>query len=266
MTLALNIDKFSLILKECFLFYSFKIDNCIYTTLKEKTYKFNYTENTSLYNFSKFLKEKNPQYLTIDWLFDYFNYQFTYWSFVRDSNIKNNPDYLINLHWILGQKALKRYLARTKKDTYYYQSVFFPKYEIRKNDLIELLNSKKFLIEIQDETILEEDKVVQINPLNIREENIKEKKLNTIEGFYSCISFTTLFKYNSKICLSCKYKSNCKTLLRKKYPALYQKRFANKMILQRKKEEENDNQQEERNRLQREGIRRSKRNFKFTRK
>jgi hypothetical protein len=265
MALILNIEKFPLILKECFLFYSFKIDNCIYTNLGEKTYKFNYTENTSLYNFAKFLKDKNPQYLTIDWLFDYFNYQFTYWSFVRESKIKEDPKYLINLHWILGQKALKRYLARSKKDTYYYNSVFYPKYEIKKNDLINILNLKDFIREIEEETYLEEDKVIQVNPLNKEEELNKEKKLNTIEGFYFCLNYTTLFKYNSNVCLRCTYKVTCKNLLKKRFPILYQKRFANKMMLQRKKEEDG-NETEERSQLSREGIRRSKRKFKFTRK
>lgn len=263
MTLALNEDKFPLILKECFLFYSFKIDNCIYTQLGEKTYKFNYTENTSLYNFASFLKKTHIEYLNIDWLFEYFNYQFTYWDFIKNQKIKENPNYLINLHWIVGQKALKRYLSKTKKDTYFYNSVFFPKYEIRKQDLINYLNLKKFIIEKED-TILEEDKIVVINPLNEKEEFLKKKRYNTDEGFFICLNFTTLFKFNSNLCLGCIFKQKCKSVLKQKYPNLYQKRFINKIILQRQKLEEDGNNEE--SKLPRTNIRRNKKKFKVSRK
>lgn len=258
MTLILDTEKFHLILKECFLFYSFKIGNCTYNTLGEKIYKLNYTESTSLYNFTKFLKDKHQEYLNIDWLFDYFNYQFTYWDFIRTSKLKDSKEYLINLHWVIGQKALKRYLTRTKKDTYYYNSVFYPKYIIKKQELIDFLNIKNFIEEKEDETVLEEDRVIIINPLNKEEEALKLQKYNTNEGFFLCLSFTTLFKFNSDTCINCIFKNKCKSVLKQKYPVLYQKRFANKIILQRRKLEENG----EESKLYRKGIRRDKRKLR----
>ena len=240
MSFKIDTDKVALILKECFLFYSFKIDNCYYNKIGEKIYNFNYTENTSLYNFSNFLKEKNPQYLNIDWLFDYFNTQFTYWDFIKNSKERDSGErYYIMLHWVLGQKALKRYLSKTKSDTYYYHSNFYPKYEIKKNELIDILRIKGFLIEKED-SIIEEDSVIEINPLNKNEENIKKRFYNKIEGLYTCINFTTLFRFNSPLCRDCNYKKACKKQLKIKYPNLYQKRFVNKLILDRKQREKEE--------------------------
>lgn len=260
MALMLDLNNVPLILKECFLFYSFKIDNCYYNEIGEKTYNFNYTENTSLYNFANFLKEKNPHYLTVDWLFDYFNTQFTYWSFIKDSKERDNGEkYYIMLHWVLGQKALKRYLAKTKKDTYFYHSNFYPKYEIKKDNLIEALRIKGFIIEEEDSTIVEEDKLITINPLKDSEERQKKKLHNTIEGFYICLNFTTLFKFNSPLCMSCVYKNACKKQLKMRYPNLYQKRFANKLVLDRKAREENGGSSKK-------IVRRNKGKFKNNRK
>ena len=260
--IKINQDKISYILKECFCFYSFKIGNVLFSS-DNKAYinKFNYTENTSLYNFSNFLKEKNNQYLTIDWLFDYFNFQFTYWSFIKESKNKNGDyNFLIMLHWVLGKKALKRYLNKTSKDTYFYHSNFYPKYNINKNDLIELLENKQYLV-VEKEDIIEEDKIILINPLNYKEEENKKRKYNTIEGFFICQQYTTLFKFNSNLCKNCKFKINCKKILKNNYPILYQKRFANKIIMERKKREENGEEG-----FFRKAFARNKRKFKINRK
>ena len=60
----LNTDKIPAILKECFLFYSQKIHNYILSIDGSIKYEFNYTENSSLQSFSKFLKENKKYYLT----------------------------------------------------------------------------------------------------------------------------------------------------------------------------------------------------------
>lgn len=237
MIVSLDINKVPSILKECFLFYSFKIGNYLPSVNNEKKYVFNYTENSSLYNFANFIKEKKEYFLTINWLFDYFNYQFCYWNFVKEEKEKNNKEiYLIQLHWILGKKALKRYDSRTSKDSYFYHSSFFPKFQIKKNDLIDFLEEKKCLIiERKDE----EDKEIKFNTINKKEENIKAKKYNTLDGFNLCLNFTTLFKFESSYCKKCNWKDNCKKILKNTYPKIYQKRVAQKVIKNRLKNEKN---------------------------
>lgn len=227
MIIALDIDKIPTILKECFLFYSYKIHNYIVCIDGKIKYELNYTENSALYNFAKFLRENKKHYLTIEWLFDYFNYQFSYWNFIKENKEKNGGLYLIQLHWVLGKKALKRFDEKTQKDTYFYHSNFFPKFQIKKDDLINKLKEKN-LLEIKEEK--EKDKVIIFNKLNKKEEELKQKKLNTIEGLQICLNFTTLFKFDSPICKICNYNIPCKKILKKTYPKLFQKRVAQKFV------------------------------------
>ena len=115
MIATLNTDKIPSILKECFLFYSQKIHNYIISIDGKMKYELNYTENSALCSFSNFLKENKKHYLTTDWLFNYFNYQFSYWNFVKESKEKSGGLYLIQLHWVLGKKALKRFDEKNTK-------------------------------------------------------------------------------------------------------------------------------------------------------
>lgn len=212
MALKLREDKLSLIFKEIFLYYIKKIDCSVVN------YRFNYTENISLDNFCKEILNNRKQYININWIFDFFNYQFTYWDFIKREKEKSGESLKIMLHWIIGSKALNRYLNRTNKDTYFYHSVFFPKYNIKKEDIINFLIDKGLIEDLQE---------IQI--LNNIEEEYKKINFGKIEGFYNCINYTTLFKFNSPICSKCIYKNNCKVLLKKTYPDLYQKRLSIKI-------------------------------------
>ena len=220
--LKLDLDKTLKILKSCFLFYNYRLG---YIGLDRK-YFFDYTENTSSNNFAKTIKTIHKEYLTVNWLFDYFNYQFTYWSYYREQKyLKEGVAPISKLHWILGEKALKRYNSRTKKDTYFYHSSFLPKYKITKNEFIKYLEDKELFLEEEED---EEIKIIE-NPLNEVEEKRKKIRYNTIEGFYNCIDQTSLFKFNSKLCSECNFKNQCKNLLKKRYPNIYQKRLINKI-------------------------------------
>ena len=227
MVVVLNTDKIPSILKECFLFYSYKIHNYIISIDGKVKYDFNYTENSALYNFANFLKENKKHYLTIDWLFDYFNYQFSYWNFIKESKEKDGGLYLIQLHWILGKKALKRFNEKTQKDSYFYHSNFFPKFQIKKEDLIEVLQNKNLLETEEEEEV---DKIIIFNGLNKREEELKQKRYNTIEGLEICLNFTTLFRFDSPLCENCNYRMSCKKTLRKNFPKIFQKRVAQKFV------------------------------------
>ena len=229
--IKLKEDKLPKILKECFIYYSYQINNI----RKGAKYKFNYTENTSLYNFVNILQKEFPQYKTIDWLFDYFNFQFNLWDFIKASNeAKTGKSYKIMLHWMLGKKGLNRFLKKDSKDEYFYHSSFLPKYNIRKKDLINHLDNLDLLV-IENKISNSKDVVMVINPLIDREEREKKKYFNTTRGFYNCLQETTLFKFISPSCKKCKFKSSCRKVLRREYPTLYQKRFANKIMLKSNK-------------------------------
>lgn len=219
----INEEKLHLVLKEFYMFYISKIDKN-YSKSDKRYITLNYTETTSVYNFSKYLKEKHSEYNNLNWIFDYFNYQFTYWDWWQTQKEKNGESVKIMANWVLGQKALKRFWSKTQKDTYFYHSSFFVKYKIQKKDLFDLLEQKNLF---SDDVV--EDEVKILNPLNSQEEEVKKKYLNTKNGLINCIEFTTLFKFTSPICEECIWKEKCKIILKTNFNDLYNKRLANKI-------------------------------------
>lgn len=231
--LKLDLNQTAKILKGSYLYYLYRIGE--YDTTKK--YLFDYTESLSVYNFAKNIKTIHKEYLSVDWLFDYFNYQFTYWNFwLKNQKKQGNKNAMIYLHWIIGAKAVKRYNSRNKKDTYFYHSSFFPIYKITKEDYINFLFKKGYCLEVEEVEGEEEERVLQENPLSEMEERRKKWKFNTIEGFYNCIEYTSLFRFNSKICFQCNFKEQCRNLLKKRYPKIYQGRLAIKIKKQSLKE------------------------------
>lgn len=233
--------QFTKIIKELFKYYCYKTKCNLNIVFEEKNdkyfYTFNYTENTSVYNFTKIIQKDYPQYFNVDWLFDYFNFQFTKWTGVLELKQQSKELLELKLHWIFGKKALTSFLNKTKQQMYFYHSKFFPIYQIKKEDIVSFL-VKKNLIKESANTSIEDDTIITFNPLNIEEENLKKLKYNKIEGFYICLEYTTLFKYSSNFCKECTFKLNCKKFLRKTYPKLHQKRLARELTKKRLKENE----------------------------
>lgn len=62
--------------------------------------------------------------------------------------------------------------------------------------------------------------------LSLEEEEIKKMKLNSTEGLLNCIDLTTLYSPKSINCRLCKYRNDCKELLKSTYPSIYSLRFS----------------------------------------
>lgn len=160
-------------------------------------------------NFLVLLKKENKHTIGINYLFDYFTFQFDYWDGL-ELEIKESFSNKVVLSYIIGPKAYKRYKLR---DQYYdwqiQDSRIFKKYGIDKSEY------KKLFQEIKkgeyDET------------------PIKLLNYGTDKGFNNCLMFTTLYNHRNLICFKCIYKVECKKLLEVNYPKKYEERGYNKL-------------------------------------
>ena len=153
-------------------------------------------------NFIKLLdKEFNIKLIGEDFLWSYFIYQFNYW---RNAELKSFFGKM-QISYIIGQKAFLRY----KEDKHNLmwvteKSEIIERYILRKKDLIN--NEEKIIYQAR------------------YEESIKKMHLNTDKGFYFCIENTTLYHPKHKSCMFCKFKNDCKKVLKEKFPKLYEQR------------------------------------------
>ena len=131
------------------------------------------------------------------YFYDYLLFQFEYWY-----NLETKLNY-IPVDWVFGKKAIGRWFDRGEKSLFFaYQLA--SKLGIKKSSAFP---NKKGLLRIVD-----------------YEENYKKKKFNTHEGFFICLTFTTLFSKESDLCNKCDFMKFCKLELKNKYPVVYLRR------------------------------------------
>lgn len=149
---------------------------------------------------SKLDKKYNIDSIGVNFLLNYFIFQFEYWDNLTISTFSER----INLQMILGDKALDRFYNRNSNFDYkFYESKF-----IIKNDIS--------LSKIKDHFKEQE------NNLTIKFEEKEKKRFHgTDRGFLNCIEKTTLFNHFSSLCVVCKFKVDCKILLNNNYKNIY---------------------------------------------
>jgi hypothetical protein len=160
------------------------------------------TRLTMTLNFIDYMKKMtNSPILGEDYLKSFMEFQFNHW-FQHEGKFGKGTS--IQLEWIIGKKALKRWFDRSEK------------YK-RATDIIVRKNLKKKVVfkldgvrnEGWSKTMLEVREV---------EEFEKEMFFNTAKGFVNCTLNTTLYHHKSKFCMECKYKDKCKEQLKEQYP------------------------------------------------
>lgn len=136
-----------------------------------------------------------------DFLWSYFIYQLNHW---RDSELKAFYG-RFRIELIIGKKAFNRFI-KDEHDLLWVteHSEVIEKYNFVRSDLVEVEKKNNY-----------DDRY---------EERIKQKYLNTDKGFYHCLENTTLFNHKHKACMLCKFRADCKIVLKEKFPKLYEKR------------------------------------------
>jgi hypothetical protein len=152
---------------------------------------------------NQFLKTTEDEHrktvLGINFLWNYFVFQFNYWSNIEieERDFTNR----IVISYIVGSKAWERYKDRNQE---YDWTIYNSQLDINKGEYTRLVNPQ----EVQE----------------LDQKSIKKRHFNTERGFNNCLVFTTLYNHRDLICLNCIYKADCKKILSKTYPKIYAKR------------------------------------------
>lgn len=135
-----------------------------------------------------------------NFLLDYFSFTFDYWS--DKEGLKRD----LTLEWIIGKKAILRFLE--KRDSYqYFYNKFLLEYDI---------NLDQLRLKITEEEQID----AGLDPA----EELEKRRFSGEARLYNCLQHTTLYNIKSGTCLACPDKYTCKNLLRVKFPRTYEKR------------------------------------------
>jgi hypothetical protein len=156
----------------------------------------NFIENCKKFNNTTIIGE--------DYIMSYMEFQFNYWYRVDGKFGKGKS---IQLEWIIGIKAWKRWIGRSEKQKK--SSDYF----VRKDLKSKVKVKRKIKI----------DPLVKNRFVNINDEEEFEKKLffNSSKGFINCTINTTLYNHKSKICSDCNFKEKCKSELKNRFINVY---------------------------------------------
>lgn len=125
-----------------------------------------------------FVKKKENEIAT-NWLYDFFSYQFGRYY---DKKTRFGTG-IVQLNWVIGDKALLKYKNRSEEELYY-TNIFIKKFKL-KNPLI-----KKEKLFLSDEYF---------------------NKIRKIKNIFRCFGLT-LYDPKNKICTFCSNKLICKEL------------------------------------------------------
>lgn len=165
-------------------------------------------------NFIKTLiKEYGEESIGKNFIYDYFCFQTNYWI-----NLNTRFGKRIPVSWFLGKKAFERWKNNPEPDLYHAHQTA--------NQLgihIGLIYGEK-------------KSLIKALVLNTAEENEKNRFYNTDRGFLNCIESTTLYSHLSKACITCKFKNDCKELLRANFYKIWLKRgYSEKNAIEERK-------------------------------
>lgn len=158
-------------------------------------YRVNISANEKLINnfFKHLEKQGYPKYsIGQDFINRFLLFQFEYWL---DKDLENKP----TLNWFIGKKAIERFCN------------------------VEDWEQKSYFVSVNTAHLKDLKQSQQTSEYELEQ---KKKYHNQEHGFIHCIENTTL--YSSCIpCITCKFKVNCKELLKENYPLLFKRRLKN---------------------------------------
>ena len=159
--------------------------------------------------FIKWLKTEYKEQADINFLIDYFKFQFSHYVGIKTAYGRN----VIMLHWIIGEGAIKRWKER----------------DVRKKWIVRV----KLKNDVQLKLVNTYNKIKKRDNKHIflkiydYEEKDKQRFFNSVKGFQFCLHMTTLYNPKSKLCSSCDFCIDCQDILNVNHPKLYKLRIDN---------------------------------------
>jgi len=158
------------------------------------------------------------QRIDVHWIINYMEFSFEWWyknDFWRQSRGRG---FSIQLHWIIGKKAIQRH--ESFKGKTWRASVMRDKL---RRDVGLSIRNKYGRVNLDAVEANRQWLVVGTDG----EEEFKKQFHNLPEGLLWCRANTTLYNHKSPSCASCSSRRICYTLLQKEYPKLYELRGYN---------------------------------------
>lgn len=159
--------------------------------------------------FIKFLKTDYKDQVDINFLIDFFKFQFSHYCGVRTQYGKN----AIMIQWIIGPAAIKRWRERDVKRKWLVR--------VKLKNEVELKLTHTFN-QLTRERRRENQTFTKIYDY---EEIDKSRHFNTEVGFQFCLYNTTLYNPKSKFCSTCNFRNECEKILQNNHPNLHKIRI-----------------------------------------
>lgn len=176
----------------------------LYTSVLDRSVqKINLAQNgqgATLDNFCAKIHKRYGDSIGTDWIVDYCLSQVHYW-------LEKDTQYKVTMGWILGDKALERYLKRPQGKDFYEDRMLKRKLRMTRGELKAKWRKSEKGHPLAVFTVLP------------HEDRIKAQFLNTEFGFFQCQSMTTLYS-DCLPCRDCGSQKECKILLKKSFPEL----------------------------------------------
>ncbi len=149
-----------------------------------------------------FVEEFND-YIGEDFIRKFIEFGFQSWF---NDSVKDDKTYKIRFSWVFGKSAVQRW----KKNNAEINNIIVQQ-NLKQNVKINLMNQRS-------------DVPLAVTSLRSVEENFKSEFHNTKRGFLWCIANTTLYFHKSSYCVTCKFKDDCKKLLKQEYFKVFKTR------------------------------------------
>lgn len=178
-------------------------------------FKPNRNEKALIKNFCAYLEEQfsSKETIGVDWLFNYFSFQFNYWL---DKITRRGSSGIADLSWIIGDKAYARWEERTPQFKYFVDKGLLLFYKgIKKSKL-------EFLLQETPKRLHKD-----LLEIDIAEEIEKKRFYGQKRGLLHCSSTTTLYHHRSPLCSNCSFRNECFILLESNYKVIFEKRKYN---------------------------------------
>lgn len=180
-----------------------RLYNYFYNKIYERNFRLDLAVGKQQKMVENFLRALSMYYPGIDSIGINFLIQYFAWSFKVRSEQKTKRN--ISLGWIVGKKALERFINRKSGEDYYVEA-FLHEYRINIDDL-------------RSQFSQEEDKP-QLDPA----EEMEKVRFTGEARLFNCLNKTTLYNHRSLNCIGCENRLACKSLLKRNHPKLYNKR------------------------------------------
>jgi len=148
-------------------------------------------------------KKINLNSISAEWIYNYLIFQFDYW---KSKNVHHGNR--MSAKKIFAKKSLQRYFSRSDKFNWYNAKLSLKQFDIG-DDILYQFRKKQ-----QSSTTYDDIERVRFH--------------NTNKGFANCIEMTTLYDKRSGLCQTCRFRKQCKELLRQNYKAIYIDRYVRK--------------------------------------